>query len=153
VAGAKGGYLMSFGGLSAGPIVAVDYARAKVDGYTETGDPALTLNVSGQHAKAFTGQAGIEVRGELAGLHPFIDLTAEHNFTKDDRLITFDQTSAPGIVNSWAIPGRKQTYGRLAGGASATLIGALSIDAFISTTLDRKGGQVTGGNLGVKVGF
>jgi outer membrane autotransporter protein len=144
---------MSFAGLQAGPIVALDYARAKVDGYTETGDPALTLDVSGQRAKAFTGQAGVEVRGDLAGLHPFVDLTAERNFTADDRLITFDQTSAPVIVNSWAVPGRKQTYGRLAGGASATLTGGLSIDVFASTTLSRKGGNVTGGNVGVKVRF
>ena len=153
VAGAKGGYLMSFAGLSAGPIVAVDYARAKVSGYTETGDPALTLNVSEQRHKAVTGQAGIEVRGDLAGLHPFVDLTAEHNFTRDDRVITFDQTTAPGIVNSWAVPGRKQTYGRLSGGASANLNGALSLDAFVSTTLSRKGGNATGGNVGVKVRF
>jgi outer membrane lipase/esterase len=68
-------------------------------------------------------------------------------------VITFSQTDAPGIVNSWAIPGRKQTYGRLSGGASATITGALSIDAFVSTTLDHKGGNVTGGNIGVKVGF
>ena len=153
VAGAKGGYLMSFAGLSAGPIVAVDYARAKVDGYTETGDPALTLNVSGQHAKAVTGDAGLEVRGDLAGLHPFVDLTAEHNFTSNDRVITFAETSAPVIVNSWAVPGRKQTYGRLAGGASASLNGAVSVDAFVSTTLGHKGGNVTGGNVGVKVRF
>jgi outer membrane lipase/esterase len=153
LAGAKAGYLMSFAGLSAGPIVAVDYARAKVDSYTETGDPALTLNVSGQHAKAVTGDAGIEVRGDLAGLHPFVDLTAEHNFTSDDRVITFDQTTSPGIVNSWAVPGRKQTYGRLAGGASASLNGAVSVDAFVSTTLGHKGGNVTGGNVGVKVRF
>lgn len=153
VAGAKGGYLMSFAGLSAGPIVAVDYARAKVNGYTETGDPALTLNVSGQRHKAVTGQAGIEVRGDLAGLHPFVDLTAERNFTRDDRVITFDQTTAPGIVNSWAVPGHKQTYGRLSGGASANLNGALSLDAFVSTTLGRDGGQEIGGNVGVKARF
>ena len=153
VAGAKGGYLMSLAGLSAGPIIAVDYARAKVNGYTETGDPALTLNVSGQRHKAVTGQAGIEVRGDLAGLHPFVDLTAEHNFTGDDRVISFDQTTAPGIVNSWAVPGRKQTYGRLSGGASANLNGALSLDAFVSTTLGRDGGQEIGGNIGVKTRF
>ena len=153
VAGAKGGYLMSWGGLQAGPIVAIDYARARVDSYTETGDPALTLNVSGQRARAFTGQAGLEVRGDLAGLHPFVDLTAERNFTNDGQVITFAETAAPGIVNSWAVPGRKQTYGRLAGGASATLNGAVSVDAFVSTTLNHKGGNVTGGNVGVKVSF
>ncbi len=153
VAGAKGGYLMSFGGLSAGPIVALDYARAKVGGYTEAGDPALTLNVSRQSLKAFTGQAGVELRGELAGLHPFVDATVEHDFSGNDRLISFSQTSAPVIVNSWAVGRGKDTYGRLSGGASANLTGGLSIDAFISTTLGRDHGNETGGQLGVKARF
>lgn len=153
VAGAKGGYLMSFGGLSAGPIVAVDYAKAKVGSYTEAGDPALTLNVSGQSAKSLTGHAGLEVRGDIAGLHPYVDLTAEHEFSGNGRLITFSQTSAPVIVNSWAVSGRKQTYGRLSGGASANLGGTLSIDASVSTTLSRKDGNETGAQLGLKARF
>jgi uncharacterized protein YhjY with autotransporter beta-barrel domain/phospholipase/lecithinase/hemolysin len=153
VAGAKGGYLMSWGGLKAGPIVALDYARAKVDGYTEAGDAALTLNVSRQSLKAVTGQAGIEVRGDIAGLHPFVDLTAERDFTGDDRLIAFSQTSAPVIVNQWAVTRGKDTYGRLSGGASANLGGKISVDAFVSTTLGRDGGQEVGGNLGVKAKF
>jgi uncharacterized protein YhjY with autotransporter beta-barrel domain len=153
VAGAKGGYLMSWGGLKAGPIVALDYARAKVDGYTEAGDAALTLNVSRQSLKAVTGQAGIEVRGDIAGLHPFVDLTAERDFTGDDRLIAFSQTSAPVIVNQWAVTRGKDTYGRLSGGASASLGGKISVDAFVSTTLGRDGGQEVGGNVGVKAKF
>ena len=36
IAGAKGGYLMPLGGVRVGPVVALDYAKAKVDGYTET---------------------------------------------------------------------------------------------------------------------
>ena len=153
VAGAKGGYLMSMGPFSLGPIVAADYARAKVDAYTEAGDPALTLSVSRQSLKAFTGQAGVEVRGSLAGLHPFVDLTAERNFTGDDQLITFDQTSAPVIVNSWTVPRGKETYGRVSGGASADLFSGVSVDAFVSTTLGRNHGQEVGGNLGLKARF
>jgi outer membrane autotransporter protein len=153
LAGAKAGYLMSFTALKVGPIVALDYARAKVDAYTETGDPALTLNVGSQSVKELTGQAGLEVRGDLAGLHPFVDLTAEHDFTGDNRLISFAQTSAPIIVNQWAVPGHKQTYGRLSGGASATLAGGVSIDASASTTLGRDHGQEVGGQVGLKARF
>lgn len=153
VAGAKAGYLMSFAGLQAGPIVAVDYARAKVDGYTEAGDSALTLNVGSQSLKAFTGQAGLEFRGELAGLHPYVDITAEHDFSGDGRVITFAQTSAPGIVNTWTVPRRKDTYGRLAGGASANINGSISVDAAVSTTISRDHGQEVGGQLGVKARF
>jgi uncharacterized protein YhjY with autotransporter beta-barrel domain/phospholipase/lecithinase/hemolysin len=153
VAGAKGGYLMSLMALKAGPIVALDYARAKVDAYTEAGDPALTLNVGSQSYKAVTGQAGLEVRGDLAGLHPFVDLTAEHNFTGNDRLISFAETSAPVIVNEWAVPGRKQTYGRVAGGASVNVLGAISVDAFATTTFGRKQGNEVAGQLGLKARF
>lgn len=152
-AGAKGGYLMSFLGMEAGPVVALDYARAKVDGYTESGDPALTLTVGNQSLKALTGQAGIEVRGELSGLHPFVDLTAEHEFSGDHRLITFAQTSAPVIVNTWSTSRDKQTYGRLAGGASANVGGAFSIDVYGTTTLGRNHGQEIGGQIGVKAHF
>jgi uncharacterized protein YhjY with autotransporter beta-barrel domain/phospholipase/lecithinase/hemolysin len=153
VAGAKGGYLMSFMGMSAGPIVAVDYARAKVDSYTESGDGALTLNVGKQSLKAVVGQAGLEVRGEFAGLHPFADLTAEHDFTGDDRLITFAQTSAPTIVNSWGVPRGKETYGRFLAGASANIAGGVSVDLSVSTTLGRNGGNESGGQVGVKARF
>lgn len=152
-AGAKGGYLMSFLGLEAGPIVALDYTRAKVGGYTESGDPALTLIVGSQSLKSLTGQAGIEARGDLAGFHPFVDLTAEHEFDAGNRVISFAQTSAPVIVNQWAVSRGKETYGRIAGGASADLGGGFSIDAFGTTTLGRNHGQELGGQVGVKAHF
>jgi outer membrane autotransporter protein len=153
IAGAKAGYLIGFHGLRVGPILAADYARARVEGYTETGDPALTLSVGGQSLKAFTGQAGVELRGEIAGLRPYVDLVAEHDFSGDHRLISFAQTSAPGIVNHWGVSRGKDTYGRLSGGASANLTSGVSLDAFVSTTLGRDAGQEVGGNLGLKARF
>jgi outer membrane lipase/esterase len=153
VGGIKGGYLIGFGGLQAGPVIALDYARAKVDAYTESGDPALTLNVSSQSLKDLSGQAGIEVRGTLAGLHPFVDLTAEHNFASNDRLISFAQTSAPVIVNHWAMSRGKDTYGRISGGASAYFNNALSLDVAMSSTVGRDGGAETSAQLGLKARF
>jgi outer membrane lipase/esterase len=151
--GVKGGYLMSFGGLRAGPVVALDYARAKVDAYTESGDPALTLNVGSQSLNDLSGQAGVELRGTLAGFHPFVDLTAEHNFAGNNRLISFAQTSAPVIVNHWATSRGKDTYGRISGGASASVNDALSFDLSMSTTVGRDGGAETSAQLGLKARF
>jgi len=152
-AGAKGGYLMPFGGMKVGPIAAIDYARAKVDGYTENGDAALTLNVGGQSLTALTGQIGVEARGELAGFRPFVALTAEHDFTGDDRLIRFSQTSAPIIVNSWTATRDRETYGRVSGGGSADISGNLSIDATASSTLGRNHSEEMGGQLSVRMRF
>ena len=41
-----------------GPVVALDYAKAKVDGYTEDGDPVLTLNVSSVSYSSLARQPG-----------------------------------------------------------------------------------------------
>ncbi len=153
VAGAKGGYLMGFTALQVGPVVALDYARARVNSYTESGDPALTLNVGSQSLKSLTGQAGVEARGDFAGLHPFVDLTAEHEFSGNRRVIRFAQTSAPTIVNSWQVSRGKDTYGRFSAGANASIVGNLSVDAFVSTTFGRNHGQETSGQVGVKAAF
>ncbi|WP_308515386.1 autotransporter domain-containing protein [Sphingomonas flavescens] len=152
-AGAKGGYLIPMSGFRVGPIVAVDYARAKADGYTEAGDPALALNVGSQTAKALVGQAGLEIRTELKGFHPYIDITAEHEFTRRGPSIVFSQTSSPVIVNTWDVRNRRDTYARLSGGGSATISGGLSIDAAIASTLGRDAGQEVSAQLGLKARF
>ena len=152
-AGAKGGYLMPFGPARIGPVAALDYAKAKVDGYTETGDPVLTLDVSGQSLKSFTGQLGVEVRADLPGIRPYGSLTAEHEFSGSDRSIEFDQTDAPIIVNTWDIGRDKGTYARASVGMAATLMGGVSVDAAVTTTLGRDGGQEMGGHVGVRASF
>jgi hypothetical protein len=47
----------------------------------------------------------------------------------------------------------KDTYGRISGGGSATVMGNVSIDAFVSTTLGRDDGQEVSGQLGLKARF
>jgi outer membrane autotransporter protein len=153
LAGAKGTYLIPVGPAKVGPLLQVDYARAKVDGYTESGDPALNLNVGGQTAKSLTGQAGLEVRADFTGIHPYLDLTAEHEFASNNRVISFAQTSAPTIVNRWAISGGKDTYGRVAFGAAADLWNGMSLDAAVTTTLGKDGGRATAGHVGIRASF
>jgi len=152
-AGAKGGYLFSLVGVRLGPVVALDYAHAKIDSYTENGDPALTLNVGSQSAKELSGQAGLEARGDVGGFHPFADLTVEHNFSGNDRVISFSQTSAPIIVNRWSVSGDKQTYARLSAGAAADVASGVSVDAFVSSTLGHDNGQEVSGQVGLRAHF
>ena len=145
------------GMLRIGPVAALDYARAKVDSYTESGDAALTLNVGSQTAKSLTGQIGIEARGGLdagvAAFRPYISATLEHEFEDSDRGIAFAQTSAPGIVNTWNVSGGSETYGRISGGASASILAGTSLDASFSTTLGRDGGNDLGAHVGLRMGF
>lgn len=158
LAGAKAGYLMPLGGLRAGPVIALDYAKAKVNGYTETGDAALTLNVNSQRFSSLRGSAGLELRGDmdLGGMHfrPFAALLAEKDFKGDGRTVYYAQTSAPTIVNHFAFENAsKKTYGRVNLGFGAGISSALSVDAGVSGTFGKKQGNETSGQLGFNLGF
>ena len=158
LAGAKAGYLMPLGGLRAGPVIALDYAKAKVNGYTETGDAALTLNVNSQRFSSLRGSAGLELRGDmdLGGMHfrPFAALLAEKDFKGDGRTVYYAQTSAPTIVNHFAFENAsKKTYGRVNLGFGAGISPALSVDAGVSGTFGKKQGNETSGQLGLNLGF
>jgi outer membrane autotransporter protein len=158
LAGAKAGYLMPFGAFRIGPVVALDYAKAKIDGYTEQGDPALTLNVSNQSYRALTGDVGVEVRGGVgvpgASIHPYASAMLEKDLIGDGRTIFTAQTSAPIIVNRFDYPDRStKIYGRVTGGLSASILGAVDLQAAASATLGKSQGNEVSANLGVRIGF
>ena len=158
LAGAKAGYLMPFGPVRLGPVVGLDYANAKVDAYTESGDPTLTLNVGSTSAKALEGSLGAELRGNLtaggAAIRPLLAATLVKDFQGEGQTIFFDQTDAPTIVNHWAVEGRsKRAYGRLSTGLSAQITNAISVDGLASATVSRKNGNDVSAQVGLKVGF
>ena len=158
LAGLKAGYLMPMGVVRIGPVAALDYAKAKVDSYTETGDPALTLNVGSTSAKALTGSLGAELRGDFNGsgiqLRPFASAAIEMDFVGNGRTIRYAQTSAPIIVNSWSFEDRsKKAYARFTGGASAAILSKLTLDAMLSGTVGQKQGDDLSAHVGLKMGF
>jgi phospholipase/lecithinase/hemolysin/uncharacterized protein YhjY with autotransporter beta-barrel domain len=158
LAGAKAGYLLPVGIMRAGPVVAIDYAKAKVDGYTETGDPALTLNVSSVNAKSFTGGIGAELRGDFdtggASVRPYLSAMLEKELSDNERVVHFAQTTAPGIVNSWSVgDGSDGVYGRISGGGSAEILSNLTLNTMLSTSIGRDDGNDVSASVGLNVGF
>ena len=158
VAGAKGGYLMPVGSVRVGPVVGLDYARAKVDGYTETGDPVLNLNVDSLTYRSLRGSAGVELRGDYEGggvqLRPFASAVVERDFTGDGRTVSFSQTSAPTIVNSFAFAdASKKAYGRISGGFSAAILSSVTLDVAGSATVGKDQGEETSAQLGLRFSF
>ena len=68
--------------------------------------------------------------------------------------MSFAQTSAPGIVNSWDFADTdKKAYGRLSAGLSAGVVGNVSLDGALSMTFGKKQGNETSAHVGLKVGF
>ena len=158
LAGAKAGYLFPLGIMRAGPVIAIDYAKAKVDGYTETGDPALTLDVSSVNAKSFTGGIGAELRGDFdtggVSVRPYLSAMLEKEFSDNERVVRFAQTTAPGIVNSWSVgDGSDGVYGRLSAGGSAEILSQVSLNTVLSTSIGRDDGNDVSASVGLNVGF
>lgn len=157
-AGAKAGYLFGLGGVKVGPVIGLHYARAKLDGYTERGDPVLTLTVGDQDVKALVGNAGLEARAtwDVGGLAvtPYATVAAEKDFKGDGRVIRYAGTATPTIVNSFVLPGRsKDTYARLGGGVDFALGGGLAVQVNGSATLGQDRGNDFAGFAGLKLGF
>ena len=158
VAGARAGYLFGNGALRFGPVIGLSYAKVDFDGYTETGDAALTLNVEDQKLDALTGSAGVELRAgyDLEGMafRPYAQAVLEKEFDGDGRTIRYAGTASPTIVNSFVLPERSEdVYGRLTGGVSIGLASALSLEANASATIEREDGNDFSALLGLKLGF
>ncbi len=139
-AGAQAGFLVPFGRLRVGPVAGVTYARAEIDGFTETGDPVLTLALGDQEVESLVGSLGVEARGsfDIGGLavRPYAAAAVEQEFEEDGRIIRFGPTAAPEIVNRWAVPNvEDETRGRITAGADLALGRALSLQINASTTV------------------
>lgn len=157
LAGARAGYLLPMMGMSIGPVAALDYAKAKVKGYTENGDPALTLNVASQSYKSLRGGLGLELQanlGERENLRPYLSAMVEKELGGNSRSVSFSQTSAPIIVNTFDFESpSKRPYGRFNVGGSTSLSDAITLDAGVSLTVARKYGNETAGQVALKFGF
>jgi outer membrane lipase/esterase len=159
VVAGKVGYLFDAGKSQIGPIGGLTYARARVNGYTESGDPVLTLNVGQQTAETLIGSVGAQFRfpfmvsGRL--INPYVNLTADDDFIGNGRIIQFGATSAPLIVNSWMVPNAtsQHVYGRVAAGVVAPVSDTIALTANISQTFARQGGNDFYGNGGLKISF
>jgi uncharacterized protein YhjY with autotransporter beta-barrel domain len=130
-----------------------------VNGYTESGDPVLTLNVGPQTDEALVASAGVQFRipfmvnGRV--INPYLNLTAEDDLIGNGRIIQFGATSAPLIINNWTIPNgtSQHVYGRVAGGVVAPVTDRVALTANLSRTLGHQGGDDFYGTGGVKISF
>ena len=151
VAAWKAGYLFDTAAVRVGPIGGLTYSRVWIDGYAENGDPLLTQAVSKQDLDGLTGSAGVQFRlpSTMTGrFNPFLNLTAEHDFIGNARVITTAQTYALGLpIATQVTDGHSQTYGKVGGGTSIDLGGRFS--AMINAEIDlRAAGRKSDGRNG-----
>lgn len=159
VAGGKAGYLFDAAKTQIGPIGGLTYARVRVNGYTETGDPVLTLTVGRQTAEALVGSVGVQFRAPFLVngriISPYLNLTAEDDLIGNGRIIQYGATSAPLIINNWAIPNgsSQRVYGRVAGGVVAPVTDNVALTMNVARTVGHWGGDDFYGSGGLKISF
>lgn len=123
----KAGYLFDFGAARLGPIAGLTYARARLGGYTETGDPALALKVGAQAPQeASIGHVGAQLRYPLmlgaTALNTYLNLTLESDLKGNGRIGELCRRLGPSDRQRLNNPGQgSRLYGRVAAGASANL--------------------------------
>jgi outer membrane lipase/esterase len=144
VAAWKAGYLFDTRVVRLGPIGGLTYSKVWIDAYNENGDPLLTQAVSNQQLQGLTGSAGVQFRLPTAmfRFNPFLNLTVEHDFIGDARVITTAQTYALGLpIATQVTDGHSQTYGKVAGGTSIDLGGRFFGTINAESTFARQGGN------------
>jgi outer membrane lipase/esterase len=154
---ANAGYLFDVASVRVGPIGRLNYTHASIDGYTETGDVLLTQIVGKQNIENLTGSAGVQVRLPFTmkgGLYtPFVNVTAEHDFLGDGRIITTTQSTTLLLPVMTPVNVSNQTYGKVVAGVAGQISGNVSgmINAY--TSFARNDGNFYGVNGGLKVAF
>lgn len=157
--GGEASYLFNVGeSFRVGPLVSVDYARASIDGFTEEGDAALTLDVEEQELTSLVGNLGIEAKAELeAGglsISPYLNATIAKQFDGDGQTVRFAGTYAPTIVNSLTVGERSEDgYGQIEVGASFDLGDRIAFQIQAAGSIEKPGGNEYGGVAGFKFSF
>lgn len=158
-ASAEAGYAFPLSDqVRVGPIVGATYARAKVDGFTETGDAALTLIVDRQKLDSLAGYAGLEAKATLTAgglaVAPYLNATVAKQFDGDGATTRFAGTYAPTIVNRVTVGQvSEDVYGRIEAGASFDLGARVALQVQGGATIERPGGNDYGGFAGLKLAF
>ena len=156
-AAVSGGYLFDLGAFRAGPIGRLTYVHAAIGGYTESGDSLLTMVVDRQTLDSLTGGAGVQIRYPFAvgnGIYsPFVNLTAEHEFSGSGRVVTTTQVTTPLLPVLTPVPDNDHTYGRLAAGIAANVAGNVSASLTATTSFARANGNDGAVSAGLRVAF
>jgi outer membrane lipase/esterase len=155
---AKAGYLFDVASMRVGPIGGLNYTHAAIGGYTETGDVLLTQIVNRQDIDSLTGSAGVQFRLPFtmggAFYSPFINVTAEHDFLGDGRIVTHDAGHGSAVAGAHAgrcDQPRPMERSLPASRVSSRAMSAALINAY--GTFGRNDGNFYGVNGGIKVLF
>jgi uncharacterized protein YhjY with autotransporter beta-barrel domain len=142
----RGGYLFDLGGVRAGPIAGLSFARTRVDGYTETGDQQVALHVASQTVDAVTGSVGVRFLAPFLAegkvVIPYLNITLEQQLGGDAHALNVSLAQAGTEPILVAAPNfDTRTYGKIEGGITLHLGQSVSATVSGASTFARDEGN------------
>jgi outer membrane lipase/esterase len=141
----NGGYSANFGVVSAGPVAGIDLARIDIGHYTESGDPAINMAVSGQRYGRDIADVGAAAQGAITAggiaLQPQASLTVDDLLSGNGGGISSVFTDEPLVPLSTTYANTTRYWGDLAIGLSARFSDRLSATASFETTFAKSNGD------------
>ena len=138
---ATAGYQLSRQALTFGPYVQVNWQRADVDQYTETGT-GFALTVEDQTLRSFTSVVGASVDYAISTgfgvFSPSLRVEWEHEFSNDSRVIVAQFASSPGSFMNLPTAAPDRNFFNVGAGVSTTLPRGITAFADFEVLLGHK---------------
>jgi outer membrane lipase/esterase len=152
-----GGYMAQFGQVSAGPVAGVNLARIDIGPYTETGDPAIDMAVSGQRYGRELADFGAAAQSAVViggvAIQPQARLTVDDLFSGNGGAFSSVFTDEPLVPLTTAYVSTTRYWGDLGFGLSAHVADRLSVTASFETTFAKSDGEQRAFSAGLKYLF
>ncbi|WP_440026771.1 autotransporter outer membrane beta-barrel domain-containing protein [Chromobacterium amazonense] len=147
-----GGYRLQYGSLSHGPVAGLDFAHAKVGGFTEQGGNSSSMSFNEQTRSSLVGRVGWQLDATIGQFSPYAKVSYAHEFKQDDRNVTAGLATAMG---DWTTNLGKpaSNWMEWTAGVSANFNKKVTAFGQLTATSGKNGGNQTGGNIGVAVSF
>ncbi|WP_031551286.1 autotransporter domain-containing protein [Parvularcula oceani] len=124
--------------ISVSPLVGISYVDVQMDGYAEESGTATAIAFSDTDFSATRGYAGIEARGGLLGVEPYLRVAYFENLGDDDeRLITVTPEGAPVSFTTGAYTA-DDSYVGFEGGVSFEPVGGIGLAFGVSGQAERE---------------
>ena len=139
------GYRLSFGPVTAGPLLALRYTGVRISGYAEQGAPGLDMIVETQHADQLIGSAGIAAASRFTvgtmNFVPYVNVALENTLLSDDRAVGTALVTVPNVIRAIEIGEGGDVFGRVNGGLNFDLAPGIKGSVRGETTFGRSGGN------------
>ncbi|POA99597.1 hypothetical protein C2134_05835 [Chromobacterium sinusclupearum] len=147
-----GGYRLQYGSLTHGPVAGLDFAHAKVGGFTEQGGNSSSMYFNEQTRSSLVGRVGWQLDATVGQFSPYAKVSYAHEFKQDDRNVTAGLATAQG---DWTTNLGKpaSNWMEWTAGVSANFNKKVTAFGQLTATSGKNGGNQTGGNIGVAVSF